>query len=184
LAIEDFGHVYERRLRALLDFWLEARCGSLVPSATAIEPARFVSALPVIWLCEVVENEGTGRFRYRLVGDHVRAAYGTNIVGKTLEEVTDKSALARVVGYFNQVADLPAVVHVYGRVFAEALQPANGERLILPFADPRTGRVSRVLGATVHSWSAPGQPTGPVPDRQVRTFTPVDGSGAWCEWWL
>lgn len=178
----DFGHVEDERFRQLVAYWLDVRAGAQVPSVEAIDPVRFRHLLPQIWLCGVEENPRD--FRYRIAGDHIRAAYTEPLVGRTLTQLTDPEALGRVMGYFNSVVDEPAIVHVVGRVFAEAERSARGERVILPFADPETGRITRVLGATVHSWESRGIGPGDIPIRQVRTFTPVDGRPAWCESWL
>lgn len=179
----DFAHVEDDRFRSLIRYWLDARGGRAVPSVDAIDPSKFRYVLEQVWLC-AVEDEPRD-FRYRVVGEHIRAAYTEPLVGRTLSEVTDRSVIERVMGYFNLVVDGPTVVHVIGRVYAEEDSPARGERLILPFVEPDTGRVTRVLGATVHSWERRGVgPDGEIPFRQVRTFTPVSGGPPWCENWL
>lgn len=177
-----FRHIEDDRFRRLLAYWLEARHGAPVPPVASIDPSRFSFLLEQIWLCAVEENPRA--FRYRLTGDHIRVAYDKPLVGRTLREVTESAATDRVLGYFDRVVDLPAVVHVVGRIYSEEKHPARGERIILPFADPASGRVTRILGATIHSWEARGIGTGDVPSRQVRTFTPVDGGPPWCESWL
>ena len=180
----DFNHVQDDRLWSILVHWLRARKGALMPTVEELDPTCFADALPNVWLCEVCEDNPRGRFLYRLMGAHIRIAHGENLVGKTLEEVTDAQSLKRVRGYFDLVVDRPAIVHIVGRVYAEADRPAKGERIVVPFFDPREGRVTRVLGATVHSWQERGVSIGPLPKRQVRTFTPIDGTGAWCEFWI
>lgn len=176
LSMLDFAHVGDERLRRLLAFWLAARDGELVPTIDKIDPEGFHFALSNIWLCDVVDDDPRGRWRYRVVGDEVRLAYGRNIVGETLESVTDPSVTERVTRYFGFATDWPAIVHVGGRIYTEAEYPARGERVILPFLDAARGRVGRLLGATFHSWLERGYPTGGVPSIQTRTYTPVDGS--------
>lgn len=169
----------------LADFWFSVRDGRLAPSVSTIAPTQFKSLLPAIWMCDVIEGNPDGRFRYRLVGDHIRTAHGTNPTGKTVTQITEKDALERVLSYFNAVADRPAIVHVIGRLFAETPNPAKGERLILPFCSADDGRVVRLLGATIHSWEFErGQSSVEIPDKQIRTFLPVDGSESWSEDWL
>jgi hypothetical protein len=179
---EAFAHVEDTRFRLLLSYWLGARAGRPVPPAGAIDPVRFAYALPLVWLCSVEENPRD--FRYQLLGEHVRVAYDHYPRNRTLREITGKDVLDRVLGYFNRAVDEPAVVHVAGRIYAESTRPARGERILLPFADPQDGRVTRILGATVHSWEIQGYGAASAPDRQVRTFTPVDGRPAWTEDWL
>lgn len=178
----DFAHVEDQRFRRLVAYWLEARAGAFVPSVDTLDPSNFAHMLEQVWLCSVEENPRD--YRYRIAGDHVRAAYDEPLVGRTLTEITEPHVLDRVMWYFNMTVDGPAVVHIVGRIYTEEPRPARGERVILPFADPDTGRVTRLLGATVHSWEARGIGPGDVPIRQIRTFTPVDGAPPWCESWL
>lgn len=182
LSLCDFEHVGDARLRVMIHHWLDSRRnGCRLPSVDAIDPMAFHSALSNVWMCDVVDDDPQGRWRYRLVGDEVRLAHGRNIVGQTLESITEPSAVARVTRYFAIATDWPAIVYVGGRIYSEAEYPASGERIILPFADPATGRVARLLGATYHSWLERGFPSGGVPLVQTRTYTPVDGSPAHVE---
>lgn len=174
LSSPDFDHVKEPALRDLIDFWLAARGDQMLPAVEAIDPVLFPKVLGNIWMCDVVDRNPRGRWMYRLVGENVRRAYTVNIVGRTLEEVTAASAVQRVVGYFSIATDWPAIVHVIGRVYAEAPRPARGERLILPFISPTEKRVSRLLGATVHSWQEIGYSIGDIPLDQTRTYTRID----------
>jgi hypothetical protein len=176
LSIADFGHVEDERLRRLLAFWLSACGGGLMPTVDRIDPVGFHFVLSNIWLCDVVDDDPRGRWRYRVVGEEVRRAHGRNIVGETLESITDAAVLARVTGYFAVATDWPAVVHVGGRIYSEVDHPARGERIILPFFDAARGRVGQLLGATLHSWQERGFPQGGVPRTQTQTYTPVDGS--------
>lgn len=172
----DFEHVGDERLRRMVDYWLSARDGGPLPTIETIDPIKFHFVLSNVWLCDVIDADPRGRWRYRIVGDEVRRAYARHIVGETVENVTDPTALQRVIRYFSIATDWPAVVHVGGRLYAEAEHPARGERIILPFFDPEKGRVGQLLGATFHSWLERGFPTGSVPATQTRTYTPADGS--------
>lgn len=176
LSIADFSHVTDERLRRMVAYWLSVRAGGSVPTVDRIDPIAFHFALSNIWMCDVVDDDPRGRWRYRIVGEEVRRAYGRNIVGQTLESITDPAAIDRVTTYFSIATDWPAVVHVGGRLYSEEEYPARGERIILPFLDPASGRVGRLLGATFHSWLERGYPSGGVPPTQTRTYTPVDGT--------
>lgn len=177
-----FAHVADARVRMLVAWWLGARNGRPVPPASAIDPTAFPTALSIVWLCTVEENPRD--YRYQLIGEHVRVAYDRYPRNRTLREITEPHTLERVMGYFDKAVDLPAVVHVAGRIYAESARPARGERILLPFSDGDDGRVTRILGATVHSWEIQGYGAEAAPERQVRTFTPVDGRPAWTEDWL
>jgi len=179
----NFEHVEHPRIRQVLSHWLECRDASGLPPIEAIDPAAFPSAAPNLWLIEMRDGDLRGRFHYRLAGQEILKAHGGELAGSTLEEVTDLASHERVIGYFSTCVDRPAIVHVIGRVYAEGERPARGERLLLPFHGT-DGRVTRLLGITIHSWEDQGAGSRRVPPRQVRTFTPVDGSGGWCETWM
>ncbi len=184
LSLDAFDHVRDPRLRDLVAYWISVCNGAATPAVSAIDPSAFTPLLPDIWLCDVVHDDPNGRWRYRLTGENIRLAYGRKVVGSTLEQLTDANSLSRVAGYFTVATDRPAVVHVGGRIYSEVNEPASGERLILPFGSQDTDGVQRLLGATLHSWWARGASANDPPPRQVRTFTPVDGSPAWEEDWL
>ena len=184
LSFADLDHIGDPRLRDLARYWLDARGESATPPVTAIDPAAFPGLLADVWMCDIVENDPAGRWRYRLIGSNIRIAYGRDIVGETLEELTNPGSLDRIAGYFAVATDRPAIVHVAGRIYAEVDEAAAGERLILPFRGENSDRTVRLLGATLHSWWARGAPQDDPPARQVRTFTPVDGSPSWVEDWL
>ncbi|WP_417514501.1 PAS domain-containing protein [Minwuia sp.] len=184
-ARSDLTCIEHPELQKLADFWFSVRGDRLAPPVSEISPDRFQSLLPAIWMCDVVEDDPDGRFRYRLAGDHIRTAHGGGLKGRTLEQITDEAARERVVGYFAMAVDRPAIIHIVGQVFAESPNPAKGERLILPFFSETEDRVVRLLGATLHSWEYERErSTTAIPTRQVRTFLPLDGSEPWSEDWL
>ena len=55
-----------------------------------IDPAEIPRLLPFIWLCDYLPD--SRRFRYRLMGDHVRDAYDNNITGRYVDELVSPSA--------------------------------------------------------------------------------------------
>lgn len=177
-SIDDFAHVRDSRLRRLLAYWLAQRQGKLLPGRADIEPGDFVYALPYVWLCDF--ERATGRFRYRLAGDHVQAAHRRSLAGLYLEEFTSADAIDRVRRYYLAAVERPCVVHIGGRIYAEARVPARGERLLMPLAaDGRTADM--ILGITVHSWDSLIYDDEPLPERQTRTFTPLDDTSGWIE---
>lgn len=174
------AQIQDDRLLALATHWQDALEDSgATPSFEHLQPRLGQDLLNIHWLVE--EQGHPRRFRYLSIGEHVKVAYGGSIVGRYLDELVKRSAQARVMGYFDTVISRPAVVHIAGRVYSEATRPASGERLLLPIADEKTGRVSRILGATTHSWKSPNNPSGPVPIHQVRTYIPLDGTDSWRE---
>ncbi|MFN3460561.1 MAG: hypothetical protein ACK4ZN_06080 [Oceanibaculum sp.] len=174
------AEIQDSRLLALAGHWQDAlEDTGIPPSFERLQPKLGPDLLNIHWLVE--EQGHPRRFRYLSIGEHVKIAYGGSIVGRYLDEIVKRSAQPRVMGYFDIAISRPAVVHVSGRVYSEATRPASGERLLLPVTDDKSGRVSRILGATSHSWVSPNNPSGPVPIRQVRTYIPLDGAAPWSE---
>lgn len=180
LDILTATEVQDERLIGLVTLWQSVfqETGN-PPSFENLQGRIAADAEPLIWLVE--ERGSPRRFCYLSSGDHVRIAYGGSIVGRYLDEIVTPSALPRVHGYYDIALARPAVIHIAGRIYAEAHRPADGERLLLPIADARNGQVNRLLGATTHSWVAPNSPAGMVSTRQVRTYIPLDGSPPWSE---
>ncbi|KZD00886.1 PAS domain-containing protein [Oceanibaculum pacificum] len=179
LDIDANTTIYDERLKALARSWanlLEAK--GAVPSWESLEPRLASSISAMLWL---VEAKGTPRrYLYLMMGSHVGIAYDGDMTGRYLDQLVIASALPRVQGYFDQCLEGPCLMYTYGRIYSEATHPAQGERLILPLADSK-GTVKRLLGATLHSWTAENAPRGLVSTRQVRTFLPVDGGPSWSE---
>lgn len=172
LTMSSFDHVGQPLLRDLIQYWMAAARDRDMPARRDIDPAEIPRLLPFVWLCDYLSE--SRRFRYRLMGDHVRDAYDCNITGRHLDEMVPSDAQQRVFYYFHKVVEVPCVVHVSGRLYAEAKAPAQGERVLLPLSSDGSG-VDMILGATVHSWIGGVRRTVPV-GVQVRTFTPIDGS--------
>lgn len=174
--------VTDPRLREVAAVWMAARGERLAPPVSAVGLERFEDIADGLWMCDVVEGDPAGRFRYRHAGATIRQSYGRDITGETIEQITEDVARARVVGYFSAAVDRPALVHVKGRLFAENRTAMIGERLMLPLFAEDEDRAVRILGVTLHTLAAqPGQPVPPPMPRQVRTHIPLDGSRHWAE---
>lgn len=181
LSRDDLTLIQDENLQKLVDYWLERREGQLLMPYTALDPIEIEFVLDDVWLCDV---ESMPRdFRYRLAGDHIRQAGEEKLAGRKLSEVTDRASIPRVIRYFSKAVDEPAIVHVIGKVYSESARPARGERIILPLSgkgDERDTPV-RILGATIHTEVGEGDI---LPQKQTRSFFPVDGRPSWQEDWL
>jgi hypothetical protein len=139
------GRMRTQTLQVLLHHWRTIKGPLLMPSRRQIDPVEFGSILPRIWLCDY-EPE-SDRFRYRLTGEKVAKRFGHKLSKHYLDDNTDPDYYPRVHRYYRNVVDLPAVLYIYGRLYAETANPIHGERLLLPLSeDGRT--VQSVIGAT------------------------------------
>jgi len=142
----------------VLDHWVELFIQSGgIPDRRAFSPEAMTAALPHVWLCDFSRSED--RFRYRLGGEQVVASLGGLLRGRYLDEVTDPETYPRVHDYYRRCVDLPAILLISGRIYAEQSRVANGERLMLPYVDG-SNIVAGILGATFRRWGDPDQASG------------------------
>lgn len=142
----------------VLAHWLDlfTRSGG-IPDRRHFSPEAMHLALPHVWLCDFSRTDD--RFRYRLGGEQVVASLGGPLRGRYLDEITDPETYPRVHAYFRRCVDLPAVLHISGRIYAEQSRVANGERLMLPYVDGADA-VAGILGATLRRWGDQDQAGG------------------------
>lgn len=76
------------RIRRIYDYWNEIRRGRRMPFRTDFDPAAIPHHLSGILLIDVegVRPDGTGIYRYRVVGQWEVAARGHNPTGKLVED--------------------------------------------------------------------------------------------------
>ena len=145
-------------IAAVLDHWLELFTQSgAIPDRRAFSPEAMSTALPHVWLCDFSRSED--RFKYRLGGEQVVASLGGLLRGRYLDEVTDPETYPRVHDYYRRCVDLPAVLLISGRIYAEQSRVANGERLMLPYVDG-SDSVAGIIGATFRRWGDEAQTDG------------------------
>jgi hypothetical protein len=72
-------------LQRLYAYWLEKKGGRVAPPRGALRPEEIVELLPDIAIVDVVGDPP--RFRSRLVGTRIVAAFGRESTGKFLDEV-------------------------------------------------------------------------------------------------
>ncbi len=145
ITLDDFGQVTNTVLRRLLAYWLDKRCGGLMPSRSEIDPIDIPWVLPRIWLCDYLPE--SGRFRYRLAGEQINTLWGYNICGKYLDEIMPAEYLGPVMAKLREVANGPAIVHSVSQAYLDERFFVKNERIVLPLSDDGQ-TVSSILGAT------------------------------------
>lgn len=172
LSIDQFSFVRDKVARSVLTEWFALYDGTRIPERSQIDPVKLSTALPYLYILEY--EEGIGRFRIRLSGETIRDVYDRAITGKYLDELTPDAVNQRVNPYYLATIDVPCIVHISGRLYAEAQRPAIGERLLLPISHDGVS-VNGILGVTHFKWWSPKSSEAP-PRHQERLFTPLDGS--------
>jgi hypothetical protein len=142
-----FPHVQDSRLLLLLNHWLERRGSDAVPLRSAIDPAAIAPALPSIWLCEFLPDEG--RFRMRLAGEEINRLYGRNVSRSYFEEIANERFLATVVRRYRRIIEEPAIMHCGGHIYFANDSRVVGERLGLPLRT-EDGLISQIIGVSVY----------------------------------
>lgn len=149
-ALEHFEHVRHPLLRRLLGYWFEKRGSRRLPALRDIDPIEIPWALSRLWIMDYLPDER--RFRYRLAGEEINAAYRSNLRGCYLDEVIPPDAKDLILRKYFAVVEDGKVLHDAGRIYLGNTRFATGERLVLPVANER-GQAGSILGATIYEWS-------------------------------
>ncbi len=74
--------------RQMYAYWQQKRGSRRMPSRADIDPTEIPRLLPNLLISEYVCEGDTGRWRYRLAGTAVAAAFGRDPTGRFIEELT------------------------------------------------------------------------------------------------
>ncbi len=120
-----------------------------MPRRRDIDPTEIPKLLPHVQLIEVAE--GGARFRYRLVGTELVAAFGKEYTGKYLDELYTGDRLTYANHVYGTVCTQQRAVFLRNRYSStrDVFMVAN--RLYMPLSDD--GRsVNVILGALTFEW--------------------------------
>jgi hypothetical protein len=126
-------------------------CRSIVPpdrlpGRAQFDPLDVPALLPNVWL---LEREPGPRFRYRLMGTRVAAAFQGDLTGRYVGEVHSADAAAAMLAYLTGVADSRRPHFRIGRPTAWPIAEfLTLERLYMPLAHDGI-TVDMILGFTV-----------------------------------
>jgi len=158
---------------AALDAWLAASGLDRPPERRDLKPEAMAGLLPDIWLMDY-EAE-SGRLRYRLAGENIRARYDFFLVGKYLDEILSPSAKDYVLRYFMACVEKPAICLAIGRLYHEWEKPGYGERVLLPLID-REGQAEGLFGITICKETFTSREEAERRARRITCILPLDGS--------
>ncbi len=131
----------------LLDAWMNARHGALVPFRRNMTPDIFASVLPYVWTYRF--DEDLGDFICKIAGERINDAWGRSLRGVPLRDVVGKDAHAAALQRWKAVINAPSVQ--YGKIRGAPPDESMtiAERLVLPLADP-DGTVCYTIGLSVY----------------------------------
>lgn len=144
-----------KSLRHLLDHWLAARAGRLMPARGDIDPTAIVPAIGQVWIMEVTPD--TDSFRYRLAGEDINMVYGFSLAGKTLEEVHGGENLIGIRERLSQVVNERCILYSHGVTQYRDGETSRHDRLVLPLSDDGQA-VSDVIGVTKYAFPRNSKP--------------------------
>ncbi|HLJ20454.1 MAG TPA: PAS domain-containing protein [Stellaceae bacterium] len=74
--------------RQIYAYWQQKRGSRCMPSRADIDPTEIPRLLPNLLISEYVTNGDAGRWRFRLAGTAIAAAFGCNPTGRYIDELT------------------------------------------------------------------------------------------------
>ncbi|MEL6747450.1 MAG: PAS domain-containing protein [Pseudomonadota bacterium] len=140
-----------RTSRHLYRYWNELRGQRRAPRRFDIEPVRISRELPDTF---ILEEFGSGAFRFRLAGTRVMSAFGSDLRGQTFNDIWSVESLAvlnRVVGEVYRDANVAVVSFSAG---VAAGTPVTGELVLLPLLHS-DDQLSRILGGMTITTDGP-----------------------------
>ncbi|WP_339848557.1 PAS domain-containing protein [uncultured Nisaea sp.] len=165
------GRLRTESTRLLLQHWRSIMEENRLPSRNKIDPSQLAPVLPSIWLCDFMREEN--RFRYRLTGEKVAKRFGHKLSKHYLDDLTDPSYYPRVHRYYRNAVDFPAVLYIYGRLYAETANPIHGERILLPLSDDGLG-VHGLIGATAEIIPRQNREAPYLPEFQKHVYVTLE----------
>jgi hypothetical protein len=157
-------------LATVLAYWRRRRTPRALPRRRDIEPTEIPRLLPHLQLIEV--HEGGPRFRYRLAGTALIAAYGREYTGKYLDELFAGDRLAYANQVYSTVCTGHRAVFLRNRYGTTRDVHMVANRLYMPLSDD--GRsVNLILGALTFAWG-PGITAGLMMDARRDPATAIE----------
>lgn len=161
-----------KECQSALDHWCAVGGAERPPRRQALDPLEIRTVLPYLYL---IDLEADGALRYRLAGEEVLFRHPDGLIGRALHEIAPEKSAPRIVPYFRECPERPAIVVVSGLIYHERERPGFGERLLLPLLDAESGSRG-ILGVTVQrrmfdDEALPNDATG-----RTRYVLPLDGS--------
>lgn len=139
-------------VRSMLDAWLTARNGALVPLKKDFDPFSVPRWLPGVWIARF--DPARDDFLFTLSGERVNLAWRGSLKHKALRELIGAAAYPEMRRRWRAVVETPQIQYAVlesetERPDASSSDPLpphlDGERLMLPLAS-EPDRVDQILG--------------------------------------
>ncbi len=122
------------RFREIFAYWRNKAPPGLLPGRQHINPLDIPRLLPLVALYDVVRDDSNLRFRTRLSGTGVVAAFGSDFTGRFLDEITPPAVYGEFHTAYSSVAETGRP-HYWERPVPFAVRDFMAiQRLALPLA--------------------------------------------------
>lgn len=146
LALEDCS---DPILAAALAYWRRLARGGTLPRRRDIDPSEIPRLLPHLQLIDVAD--AGARFRYRLVGTALVAAFGKEYTGKYLDELFVGDRLAYASRVYSTVCIRQRAVFLRNRYSTTRDLQMIANRLYMPLSDDGAS-VNIIFGVLTFEW--------------------------------
>lgn len=121
--------------RALIDWWTRSRGASRIPDYATPLPEHLASHDSNLMHCDVVPSDGRLRFRMRVIGSRLAAAYGGSWPGRFLDEALAPNLRAAAQQVYCKVVESRQPVYSILETRDRRSHQVQYERLVLPFRE-------------------------------------------------
>lgn len=136
----------EPEIQAIFRYWCSKRRGRPVPRKADIDPVEIPHRLlPYVF---IYERTPGGRFRCRLSGTGIGAAYGRDVTGKHLDEIVRRGNVAERSRLFSRVLESGLPIYYTGGLVVAGKEHISFARILLPIAKS-DGTADHVFGLVV-----------------------------------
>jgi hypothetical protein len=136
-------------LSGLLAYWRRKLAGRAMPRRADIDPTEIPRLLPHL---QLVERVG-GRYRYRLAGTAIVAAYGSELTGKFVDELIPPARRAVAEGHYTMAFESGRPLFVRNKYTTTRAIDIVASRVILPLSEDGAA-VSMVVMAQTFEYGA------------------------------
>lgn len=144
----------EPRLAEALAYWDRKRGDRVMPRRADIDPTEITALLPNLRLTEVLD--GGTRYRYRLVGTAIVAAYGVESTGRYLDELCGERR-DFVEGLYRAVCDRRRPLYAKTAYLGPWQAPNIASRVMAPLSEDGE-TVNMVLAVLTFDGQQPRRP--------------------------
>jgi hypothetical protein len=118
--------------RQIYAYWQQKRGSRRMPSRADIDPTEIPRLLPNLLISEYLPEGEVGRWRYRLAGTAIAAAFGRNPTGRYIDELTKGDYRAFIERIHRMVREDQRALFCASEYTGARDIPMSAKRLLLP----------------------------------------------------